>query len=158
MTDPEVKDKPNAEAPKKLPFDEANPETWPKYVSTTGQPVLVALLNGHNASVGLKPTPLHPRFHRAAIVQGAVPEGMAESMKYEEAGEADVRKTREELIIKAMADMVTQAGDDPKVQAELFTNDGLPAVPNLSARLGFSITAAERDGAWKKYCNEFGED
>ena len=107
-----------------------NPDNHPLFVSTTGEPVLLALLSGHSASVGTTPTPLHPRFHRVAVVKGVVPGGMRDSVHQEETQGPGV--DRKALLLKCVADMVAAAADDPTLSAKLFTNDGNQAA-NLPA-------------------------
>lgn len=128
---------------------EANPEGWPLFVSTTGESVLLALLSGHTASVGVEPAPLHPRFHRIAVLKGVVPAQMVGSMRHEET-QAPLPE-RQAMLIKVIADMVAIAAEDVTKQAELFTNDGRPDARQMSIRLGFPVKAEERDAAWDVY-------
>lgn len=132
--------------------DDANPNGWPLFVSTTGKPVLLALLSGHSDSVGTEPKPLHPRFHRIAVLKGVMPANMAGSIDREEEQSPSIdRKT---LLLKAIADMVAIAAEDATKQPELFTNDGRPDARAMAARLGFPVSSAERDEAWAAYSGE----
>jgi hypothetical protein len=141
-----------AKAEVKKEVDPNNPDNLPMFVSTTGGPVMVALLNGHAAAVGVEPTPLHPRFHRAAVMLGAVPESMRHSVAAEDMENPEV--TRQKMIIAEMSKMASEGADDPRRQAELFTGDGVPNTNLLSSRLGFPVSASERDDAWTAYTNE----
>lgn len=123
---------------------------YPPFESTTGAPIHIALLTGHTASVGLKPTPLHPRFHREAVLRGAVPAGF-KSAGVDAGGAVNVEKTRDEVILAAISKMVDEATDDPTRSGELFTGDGRPDATVLSTRCGFPVRAGERDAAWDKY-------
>ena len=123
-------------------------EEHPQFVSTNGTVVMLSLTSGHTAAVGAEPTPLHPRFHREAIIRGCVPAGFKADPEQKQ---DFTEKTREEVIIEAIARMVEEAHNDPAKQADLFTADGRPDATVLSARAGFQIRAGERDAAWDKY-------
>lgn len=136
--------------PKKT--DPANPNGWPLFVSTTGEPVLLALLSGHSASIGPEPEPLHPRFHRIAVLKGVVPAQMASSLSHEETQTPEVE--RKSLLLKVIGDMVAAATEDPTKGPELFTNDGRPDARAMTIRLGFPVSAGERDAAWEEYSGD----
>jgi hypothetical protein len=131
---------------------EANPNGWPLFVSTTGEPVLLALLSGHSDSVGTEPKPLHPRFHRLAVTKGVVPAQMVGSLQQEETQSPTIE--RQAMLIKVIADMVADATANPTKTDELFTNDGRPDARQMSIRLGFPVKAEERDAAWEVYSGE----
>lgn len=133
----------------------------PRFVSTSGRPELIALLSGHTASVTADPdgTPLHPRFHRAAMLLGVVPIALRESTiaaKLEEQT-ANQEASREQLILRAIGEMVKDSANDEKKRIELFTADGRPDVRALSTRVGFPINASERDANWAAFADE-GDD
>lgn len=131
-------------------------QKYPSFVSTSGQPVHIALISGHTAAVGTEPTPLHPRFHREAVIKGCVPEGFH---RHDDARDANsVEATRAEVILKAIAKMVDEATADPAQQVNLFTGDGRPDANVLSSRCGFTVRAQERDAAWDRYANPDNED
>jgi hypothetical protein len=136
--------------------EDDNPEGLPRFVSTTGEAVLLATTRGgHTCAVQTleqsagKGTPLHPRFHRIAVLKGCMPVGMHTSTVHEETQrpEAD----REQLLLKTIADMVAEAADDAQKQQALFTGDGRPDARQMTIRLGFPVGAAERDRAWDQY-------
>lgn len=131
----------------------AKPEAtnYPKFVTTGDQPVHIALISGHTASVTREPTPLHPRFHREAILRGCVPEGFSDDVDTRDP--MRVEQTRSEVILKNIAAMVEEATTDPQQQAALFTGDGRPDAKVLSDRCGFTVRAQDRDAAWDKYSN-----
>lgn len=122
----------------------------PAFVSTTDQPIPLSLLNGHTASVGVEPTPLHPMFHREAVLRGCVPAGFTDDIAATGVQQR-TEKTRIDVIVDAISQMVEQAVTDPAKQNELFTGDGRPDANVLSTRCGFPVRAAERDAAWDKY-------
>src|SRR5690606_4934841 len=93
--------------------------------------------------------PLHPRFHRAAVIKGVVPVGMRGSIHREE--EQGAMPDRQALLLKCVADMVSAADADPTLTPKLFTNDGRPDAREMAVRLGFPVKADERDAAWNAY-------
>jgi hypothetical protein len=128
----------------------AKEKKYPAFVSTSDQPVALSLLSGHTASVGVDPTPLHPMFHREAVMRGCVPAGFQDDIAM--AGVANnTQKTRDEVILDAISRMVDEAVHDVTKQTQLFTGDGRPDATVLSARCGFQVRAGERDAAWDKY-------
>lgn len=141
---------------KQVEQEQDNPEGFMRFVSTTGQPILLATTRGgHSASVGTKEstkgkgTPLHPRFHRIATMQGAVPIAMADSMNWEETQRPE--RTRQDLIFEAVAAMVAESADDEEKQKQFFTGDGRPDARQITVRVGFTVSSSERDDAWARY-------
>ena len=108
-----------------------------KFRSPTEFPVQLALTSGHTCVVGVELTEVDKQFHRMAIMQGCLPEGV-EPEKIEAANEP----SKQELVVAAVR-QIAQAGD-----AEDALNDGRPKVEKVSALAGFTVTASERDAAW----------
>jgi hypothetical protein len=145
----------------KIQFDEKDESTWPEYISTTGKPVLIALTSGHNASVLTSPTRLHPRFHRAAVGVGAVPVSLLGSLNAEHAEPTEsAQAQKKNLLVEEIGKMMSAAAEDPRQQAELFNNDGLPIASVLATRTGLAVTNSDRDAAWEAYAakNVRGDD
>lgn len=137
----------------------ARPEDkYPRFISTTGGPIMVPLLNGHTVSVTDKDegTPLHPRFHKKAVELGAMPVEVYRAMQKEGVADGDEVSTfdRQEIIIRNISQMVEQAELNPDLQKQYFTNDGRPDAQVISTRCGFKVTAGERDRAWDSYQGE----
>lgn len=139
--------------------EEDNPQGHPRFVSTSGEPVMIALTRGgHSASVATraqnpKGTPLDPRFHKAALMKGCVPVGMADryAMDDYEDMAMNVAADRAELVRKAIADMVTIAADDIKIANDYFDDSGRPRANEITRRVGFNVNATERDKVWDEY-------
>lgn len=132
---------------------------YPKYVSTTGEPILVALTSGHNVSIGTEPTPIHPRFVRAAAMRGALPAEVAKAVMAEGANLEEQKSQKMDRLQAILIDMVAEAAESAEQREHLFTGDGKPDARMMSQRAGFQVTAADRDEAWLQYCAENdGED
>lgn len=141
------------------PTNDSKPAELPRFRSTTGKPVMLSLTKGgHSVSVThlAEGTPLHPRFHRVAVLQGCMPAGMETSIAQESVQAA--RNDRAAVIRSAIADMVSIATEDPTQEKALFTNDGRPDANELAKRCGFPVKASERDSAWKAYAGDEVED
>lgn len=132
---------------------------FPLYVSTTGEPILVALTSGHTVSIGIEPTPIHPRFVRAAAHRGALPAEVAKAVMGEGADLEEQRTQKVDRLQAILRDMVAAAAESAEQREHLFTGDGKPDARMMSQRAGFQVTASDRDEAWVKYCAENdGED
>lgn len=130
----------------------------PRFISTKGEPVMLALLSGHTASVTHEEegTPLHPRFHRMAMLHGVVPLAMRESYLSSIGEDPTARRelSRAELIVRGVGALVQRATEDQSLMTTLFTNDGRPEVEALATQIGFPVTASERDAAWETYTDD----
>lgn len=102
---------------------------------------LVSVLGGAIEFVKGEATHVPPRMHKEAIAIGALPEDEIDEpeTKKEEAPEGADRVA---LIKAAMEDMVAS-----NVREE-FTAAGVPHNKTLSARVGFTVGAKERDEIW----------
>lgn len=162
MSTKQSQDKTSA-APKapKAAVKPAAPE-HPRFISTTGKPVLLSLLSGHTESVSHEEpgTPLHPRFHRIAMLKGVVPLAMKDSYLATLGEEATQRRelSRSELIVRGVGALVQRATDDQSLMPTLFTNDGRPEVEALATQVGFPVTPSERDAAWETYSDDGDSD
>lgn len=109
-----------------------------KFKSPGPESVMVALLSGHTCVITPKGNEVEPRFRKEAIARGCVPVGVGA-----EDDEQKPELTKSELIAKGIEKMLE--GDDEGA----FTGDGKPDVRKLSAVVGFTVTAGERDSAWE---------
>lgn len=71
--------------------------------------------------------------------------GSADAAPVDDAGAAEA--TREEQIAAAIQAMLSE--DPDKTRDEWWTRSGKPEVRAIEQRLGFDLSAAERDAAWK---------
>ncbi len=110
-----------------------------KFRSTTGQPVHLALTSGHTAVVTTEGNELDSVFHRTAIANGCLPEGVSSDVP-----DPGAEPTRKEIIVGAMNAMLD--GKDEKD----FNNDGKINLGRLNARLGFTIARDEADAIFEE--------
>lgn len=122
------------------------------------EPIRVALLSGHVTIVEYEPTELHPRFVREAIAQGAIPEGVPESlMKAADEATSDIKpEDRHAQIKQVLLDMVEHAKTTEG--ADEFTATGLPSIAAVKKRLGGTVTKEEVYSAWAEVNPDKGED
>lgn len=108
-----------------------------KFRSVTGNVVALALTSGHTAVVTPEGSELEPRFHKEAIAQGCLPEGLADAPD-------DIKPTfkRKDVIVEAFNAML--AGSD----AEDFTKQGKPSLSRLNTKVGFAVDRSEADAIW----------
>lgn len=109
-----------------------------KFRSPTALPVYLALTSGHTFVVGPELAEVPQRFHRMAVSEGCLPEGMA-AMPGEDGTTAPDKPA---LIIKAIEAMKAENKDGD------FLGDGKPNLGRLSVRAGFNVSRIERDAAW----------
>lgn len=109
-----------------------------KFRSPTEEPIYLGLTSGHTFVIGAEPVEVPARFHRAAVMEGAIPEGMA-ALPPEEAADP----TKMDLIVAAIKKMVADPAEGD------FNNDGRPDVRKLSGKCGFTVLADERNAAWQ---------
>lgn len=135
--------------------DQANQKDAPKdpsFISTLGKPLTVILTaGGHSMSISheLPGTPTPRRFQRAALMLGAVPVAMYDGKPHsadDQSPQSDPDKKA--VLVTAIRGMIAAAASDAAARAELFTNDGKPDARALSSRVGFAVTAADRDEAF----------
>ena len=116
-----------------------------KFHSPTEVPIHIALTSGHTCVIGTQPVEVEKRFHRLAVAEGAIPEGMTAAQMDPD---APPDATKPGLIQAAIRKMVTAA------DAKFFNSDGRPDVRHLSALAGFHVSGAERDDAWQAVNDE----
>lgn len=109
-----------------------------------GQPVQIGLTSGHTAivygrEVMPEGTPLHPRFHREAVLRGCLPLG---AIAHKQAEEENAQPTREQVIVTNLKAMVDDNEDSD------FTREGKPDLNQLMRRCGFRIAREEADKLW----------
>lgn len=123
-----------------------------RFVSTNGVPTLVALRSGGTLAItnDKEGTPTPPVFQAEAIKLGCVPLVMALQQQPSHAG-ARVELTKDQLIDKAIRDMVGEGASSAANAERLFTKDGRPDANMLSSRVGFNVTSTMRDEAWEKF-------
>lgn len=108
-----------------------------KFRSITGEPVYLGLTSGHTAVVDPEGTELDKKFHKEAIAQGCLPEGVEEEKQ-----DGKPAFNRAEVITDALNAMLS--GSD----TEDFTKDGKPSLAKLNARVGFTVPRSEADALW----------
>lgn len=129
-----------------------------RFIAPGKEPVAIVLTRGgHSASVTDDPegTPLHARFHRQAVMLGCMPLGLQTASVKEDV--ANARKDRSELLQSCIAALVSEASEDEEKRKDYFTNDGRPDTRAMAVRLGFPVSAADRDDAWAIYTGEGSE-
>ena len=117
-----------------------------KFKSPSEKVIFLALTNGHTCAIGPELVEVPERFHRMAVAEGAIPEGMDHLIAPKDAQEA----SRKELVkagIKTMLE-ANKEGD--------FGSDGKPTVARLSAAVGFTVGRSDRDAAWTELKAEMG--
>ncbi len=108
-----------------------------KFRSTTGEDVHIGLTNGHTAVVTVDGNEIDARFHKEAIANGCLPEGVNLTEE-----DKTPQFDRKKVITEAINAML--AGSDP----EDFTKQGKPSMERLLARIGFTASRSEVDGIW----------
>ncbi|HZX81037.1 MAG TPA: hypothetical protein VFE72_08820 [Lysobacter sp.] len=134
------------------------------FYSIDGEDVRVTLPNGGVAIVGEEPRPLPPAFWRAASQAGcAVLDAQGNKVRITKAdlegpaapaGSTD--QSRHDLLVQACIDIIEHekhidAGGEPKPEFKGALSKGAepaPIVRWLEKRVGFSVTAEERNRAW----------
>lgn len=115
-----------------------------RFRSPTETPVYLALTSGHTLVVGPELVEVPKQFHRPAVMEGCIPEGM-DAMPAEDGPPSE---TKQDLIVAAIKKMLA----DPKEGD--FNGDGKPDVRKLSQRAGFTVLADERNSAWTRINDE----
>lgn len=115
-----------------------------RFKSPTDKPIYLALTSGHTCTLGPAYTEIDERFHRLAVVEGAIPEGT----EHVQVPTARVEPNRRELLLATVRQMVVEA------QPADFTTDGKVNANALSARVGFTVSSSERDAAWDQVAKD----
>lgn len=124
-----------------------------KFYSEDGTTIRVTLADGRVALIGGTPRPLATAFHRAALQAGAIPGDVAPShLPPKEDGDTPPddldAKIRGAMLDAVNFDAEDATDDDKLAFADAFTGNGIPNVRWLEKRIGFGISAADRDRVW----------
>ena len=134
-----------------------------RFYSRDGDDIRVTHPGGSVAIVGEEPRTLPKHLHRAAIKNGCQILEPGESLSaaqrttVEENDPGTDAFTRKNAIKAAMLDAL-QADEDDANYADAFTANDIPNVRWLEKKVGFSLSADERDAAWAEVQNEAGGD
>ena len=110
-----------------------------KFRSPTETHVHLASTSGHTFVIGPDLVEVPTRFHRTAVMEGCIPQGM--DALPPENDTPDHKKM--DLIVAGVRAMMEAARDED------FNGDGRPDVRKLSQRVGFTVLADERNTAWQ---------
>lgn len=110
-----------------------------RFKSPTDKILSLGLTSGHTCTIGPEYTEIDPRFHRLAVVNGAIPEGT----EHVKVASPTVEQSRRDLLLSTVREMIAEAKPDD------FTNDGKVNANALSTRVGFTVSSSERDAAWE---------
>ena len=108
-----------------------------KFRSNTGADVYLGLTSGHTAVVTVEGVELDPKFHKEAIANGCLQEGINASVET-----SDPQFDRKKVVTEALEAMLN--GSDP----EDFTKAGKPSLDRLNAKVGFKVDRSEADAIW----------
>lgn len=114
-----------------------------KFRSSTHEDIYLALTSGQTAVVTVAGNELEQRFHKEAIAQGCLPEGVDDTPE-----DKTPQFDRNKVIMEALNDML--AGSD----AGDFTAAGKPSLAKLNERLGFTISRSEADALWDELAKD----
>ena len=130
-----------------------------RFYSRDGDDIRVTHPGGSVAIVGEEPRTLPKHLHRAAIKAGAqiLEPGEALTATKRTTVVADDPAsdafTRKNAIKAAMLDALQADEDDPDY-TDAFTANDIPNVRWLEKKVGFSLSADERDAAWAEVQSE----
>lgn len=118
-----------------------------KFRSPTEEPIRVASTTGHVLIIGPELREVPPQFVRAAVAEGAVPEGVPVELM-QATDKQPAASSKSDVIRKALIAM-SQAAKDGSGAPDEFTANGLPSVPALSKRVGFKVSREDAYEAWE---------
>ena len=130
-----------------------------QFYSRDGDDIRVTHPGGSVAIVGEEPRTLPKHLHRAAIKNGCQILEPGESLSaaqrttVEENDPGTDAFTRKNAIKAAMLDAL-QADEDDANYADAFTANDIPNVRWLEKKVGFSLSADERNTAWAEVQSE----
>lgn len=127
-----------------------------KFRSPTDQPIRVATTDGHVILIGPELREVPNRFVKAAVAEGAIPEGVPVELMQSDKDTQPKADDRDAVIRRALTDMVEAAKDGSGAPDE-FTANGLPSVGAVSKRAGFKVSREEAYAAWHEL-NDDGSD
>lgn len=117
--------------------------------SFDGTDIRVSHPDGSVAVVGESPRTLPKKLWRAAIKAGCMTDNSLKPAELPELGAGDDAFTR----MQAIKDAITEALESDETDeafADAFTANDIPNVRWLEKRVGFGLTADERDQAWSE--------
>lgn len=117
--------------------------------SFDGSEVRVTHPDGSVAIVGAEPRTLPKKLWRAAVKAGCQTDTTLKPAELPELTPADDAFTRNQAIKDAMI-AALEADEDDAEFADAFTANDIPNVRWLEKRVGFSLSADERDAAWSE--------
>lgn len=119
-----------------------------KFKSIAGQPVRIALLDGHVAWVEEEWTDLHPRFHSAAYAAGCVSQDMYRNSQLSES-DARIANTMQNVMLqkKEVENAIRKLVEDNNLEA-FDKKNNKPKSTILSEMVGFRVTNTVRDEVW----------
>ena len=117
--------------------------------SYDGSEIRVTHPDGSIAIVGSEPRPLPKKLWRAAVKAGCQTDSTLKPAELPELDAGDDAFTRMEAIKQAMIEAL-EADEDDAAFADAFTANDIPNVRWLEKKVGFSLSADERDQAWSE--------
>ncbi|PIY00337.1 MAG: hypothetical protein COZ23_08490 [Hydrogenophilales bacterium CG_4_10_14_3_um_filter_58_23] len=108
-----------------------------KFRSNSNEDVYLALTSGQTAIVTVAPCVLDERFHKEAIANGCLPEGVNDTPE-DDTPSFD----RKQVIVDALNAMLSGSNEED------FTAQGKPAIGKLCERVGFTVSRSEADAIW----------
>ena len=128
------------------------------FYSFDGSDIRVPLPDGSVVIVGERPRPLPKKFWRAAIRNGCQTSDSIPKVDLEpELGAKDDPFTRMEAIKAAIVEAL-ESDETDEQYADAFTANDIPNVRWLEKKVGFGLTADERDAAWREVQDNLPDD
>lgn len=120
-----------------------------RFKSTTGEPVRIAMIDGHVTIVGTDWTDIHERFHTQAYAGGCISEDMIKNSAVNDIDPSVVNVMNNVALQKnEVADAIRKLVRDNDLEA--FDSKGKPKSTVISTMVGFRVTNAMRDEVWYK--------
>lgn len=153
-------------------LDEQASSKTKQFISPNGEDIRVTHPDGGVAVIGSTPKTLPPKFWTLAVREGAEVVGesnklsASERLASQNANNPDADSfqlfDRIKQAIEEALDEQDNATEDGREMADefkdAFTANGIPQVRWLEKRVGFSISADQRDQAWDAINREAGEN
>ena len=121
-----------------------------KFKSTTGQPVRVALIDGHVAIIGTEWTDLHERFHSQAYANMCISEDMIKNAALDGLDPATVNVINNVALQKNEVEAAIRKLIEENQLDAFDSKYGKPKSNILTDMVGFRVTNAVRDEVWYK--------
>lgn len=124
-----------------------------RFKSTTGQPVRIALTDGHVIVINTDWMDVHQRFHSQAYANGCISEDMVKNTASSQIDPKVVNVMNNIALQKnEVADAIRQLVRDNDLES--FDSRGKPRSDILTKMVGFRVTNAVRDEVWYKVQQE----